>query len=482
LTVTPEGSGSVTKIPDQATYHYGDVVQLTALPAAGWSFSAWSGSLTGSANPASLTVTGDMSVTAVFTQNDYSLTVTVAPSSAAGSVSASIPGPYHLNDIVTLTPTANLGYTFSSWSGDGINGAGNTRVVTISGNMSVTATFTQNMYTVSVTVLPSSAAGTVTPNTPGPYHYGDLVVLTESSSPGYTFSGWSGDGSGTGSTRSVTVTGNMGVTATFTQNSYRITVTQGANGVISPETIDVEYGSDKAFTIIPDSGYHIFDVVVDDIHQGAVSSYLFRNVVVNHTISASFAIGVYTPFSIVSNSSISELAFSSTSQMLSFTASGPSGTTGFSNVTISKTLIADVSGLEVYLDGTKTSYVVSDLTTSWLIYITYHHSTHKIAMNFAPPARADYVPYIAPAAILGFMVAFVLTVFARRRGKRSQSACARDDERIDVLVETTQVLKDVSSTVELSSSLLVSMRDNWKHLVHANGPRFEQLGKSSARY
>jgi hypothetical protein len=61
-------------------------------------------------------------------------------------------------------------------------------------------------------------------------------------------------------------------------------------------------------------------------------------------------------------------------------------------------------------------------------------------------------------------------------------ACASDDERIDVLVETTQVLKDVSSTVELSSNLLASMRENWKHLVRANGPRFEQLGKSSARY
>jgi hypothetical protein len=215
----------------------------------------------------------------------------------------------------------------------------------------------------------------------------------------------------------------MAVTASFVRNTYRITVTQGANGVISPGTIEVEYGSDEAFTITPDNGYHIFDVVVDEIPQGAVSSYLFRSVVANHTISASFAIDVYRPFSLVSNSTISELAFSSTSQVLSFTAGGPSGTTGFSNVTISKTLIADVSGLEVYLDGTKTSYVVSDLTTSWLIYITYQHSTHKIAMNFAPPpsARADYVSYIALAAILGFIVAFVLTVFARRRGKSSQS-------------------------------------------------------------
>jgi hypothetical protein len=43
--------------------------------------------------------------------------------------------------VVTLTPTANAGYKFSSWSGAGANGAGNTRVVTVTDNMAVTATF-----------------------------------------------------------------------------------------------------------------------------------------------------------------------------------------------------------------------------------------------------------------------------------------------------------------------------------------------------
>jgi len=62
------GSGIVTKNPDQAHYHYGDVVQLTAVAAAGWSLSAWSGDLTGSTNPASLVMSNNRSVTATFTQ------------------------------------------------------------------------------------------------------------------------------------------------------------------------------------------------------------------------------------------------------------------------------------------------------------------------------------------------------------------------------------------------------------------------------
>jgi len=66
LTVSTAGSGSVT-LNNTGLYNYGDVVMLTAVLAEGWSFSYWSGSLTGSANPATLAITGNMAVTATFT-------------------------------------------------------------------------------------------------------------------------------------------------------------------------------------------------------------------------------------------------------------------------------------------------------------------------------------------------------------------------------------------------------------------------------
>jgi uncharacterized repeat protein (TIGR02543 family) len=70
------GSGSVTKNPNQATYTYGTVVTLTATPNAGWVFSGWSGDLTGSTNPDTITMNGNKVVTATFTQLQYTLTVT----------------------------------------------------------------------------------------------------------------------------------------------------------------------------------------------------------------------------------------------------------------------------------------------------------------------------------------------------------------------------------------------------------------------
>ncbi len=66
LTINTVGNGTVVKSPDKTTYTYGEVVTLTANPAVGWSFDSWSGDLSGSDNPATLTIDGNKSVAANF--------------------------------------------------------------------------------------------------------------------------------------------------------------------------------------------------------------------------------------------------------------------------------------------------------------------------------------------------------------------------------------------------------------------------------
>jgi hypothetical protein len=56
-------------------------------------------------------------------------------------------------------------------------------------------------------------------------------------------------------------------------------------------------------------------------------------------------------FSLSSNSTISSLAFNSAEKELSFTVSGTQGTTGYTQVFISKTMLPDVTGVNVTLDG-----------------------------------------------------------------------------------------------------------------------------------
>jgi uncharacterized repeat protein (TIGR02543 family) len=69
LTTNTIGNGTIMKAPDYIGYQYGDVVSLTATPAVGWSFVGWSGDLSGSANPATITINGNKTITATFTQN-----------------------------------------------------------------------------------------------------------------------------------------------------------------------------------------------------------------------------------------------------------------------------------------------------------------------------------------------------------------------------------------------------------------------------
>ena len=132
------------------------------------------------------------------------------------------------------------------------------------------------------------------------------------------------------------------------------------------------------------------------------------------------------PFSIVSNSTISKLAFNSTSEVLEFTVSGPSGTFGFTNVTIAKTIISEISTLTVYLDGNQMNYTVTDLTNSWSIYFIYHHSTHSVAMEFAPQqtktsaTRPNEVllAIIGPSIIIPTTLA--ITIQRKRKSRNSK--------------------------------------------------------------
>ncbi|MEK7399470.1 MAG: hypothetical protein AAB116_21220, partial [Candidatus Poribacteria bacterium] len=77
--------------------------------------------------------------------------------------------------------------------------------------------------------------------------------------------------------------------------TFTITSTAGLNGSITPSgSVTVNSGSNQAFTIAPNIGYHITDVLVDGASVGAVGTYTFTNVTANHTISASFSINTFT--------------------------------------------------------------------------------------------------------------------------------------------------------------------------------------------
>ncbi len=242
-------NGSVTKTPDKASYAYGEVVTLQAAPNSGYSFSSWSGDASGTANPTTVTMNGNKSVTAAFTAASYTLTINAVNGSATRTPSKS---SYAHGEVVTLQAAPNSGYNFSGWSGDA-SGTANPTTITMNSNKSVTASFTASSYTLTISAVNGSVAKT--PSKSG-YAYGEAVTLQATPNTGYSFSGWSGDASGTTNPTTITMNGSKSVTASFTAITCTLTI-NAVNGSVTrtPSKSTYTYGETVTLQAAPNTGY-----------------------------------------------------------------------------------------------------------------------------------------------------------------------------------------------------------------------------------
>ncbi len=128
-------------------------------------------------------------------------------------------------------------------------------------------------------------------------------------------------------------------------------------------------------------------------------------------------------FSVSSNSTISAFAFNSTSHDLSFSVSGPSGTTGYVDIYVPKTLIGDASILKVSLDGNKLEYTIASQGDSWLLSFTYHHSIHQVTINLGTATSVSSTQsqteelVVSAAAITAILVVAVVLILRKRKSK-----------------------------------------------------------------
>jgi len=108
------------------------------------------------------------------------------------------------------------------------------------------------------------------------------------------------------------ITANKTVEAWYSVPNYTITASAGTNGSISPSgSVAVTHGGSKLFTITPNSGWAVQDVIVNSASVGAVTSYEFTNITGNGTISATFHQPSYTVTSdAVGNGTISPMGTS----------------------------------------------------------------------------------------------------------------------------------------------------------------------------
>ncbi|MBI4811693.1 MAG: hypothetical protein HY800_09700, partial [Ignavibacteriales bacterium] len=213
---------------------------------------------------------------------------TISPSGAIGVI-------HGANQSFTISP--NTGYHIFDVLVDGTSAGPVTNYTfnNVTGNHTISASFAIDTLTITAS---SSTNGTITTSGAVKVTYGSNQTFTFNPSAGYHVLNFIVDGTTQTAAPSYTFTNvitNHTISVNFVPDSLSITSSTGGNGIISPlGIVRVGYGMNKSFTFTPDTGYHIFDVIVDGSSVGRPTSYTFNNVTVNHTISVSFAIDTLT--------------------------------------------------------------------------------------------------------------------------------------------------------------------------------------------
>ncbi len=254
LATTTVGNGSVVLLPAGGVYDSSVVVTLTATPGAGYAFAGWSGDLSGSANPDSVTMDSDKNVTALFVPQYSVMLDTIGGGGLTLSPSGGI---YDSSTTVVVTATADSGFAFANWSGD-LSGNANPDSLIINSNKQITGRFIPT-YTLT-TVVDSGGVISLSPNNPGGvFDSATVVTLTATADSGFVFDSWSGNLSGTESIDSLTMNTDKSVTAVFTKLAelqFTVTIDTVGPGVITPSPNDTAYdgGTIVEYTATPDSG------------------------------------------------------------------------------------------------------------------------------------------------------------------------------------------------------------------------------------
>lgn len=231
---------------------------------------------------------GDFEIASSNVHNVYNI---VATATSGGSISPV--GTWTLSQgssqIYTITPDPNY-FIFDVFV-DGVSvGPINTYTFdTIMASHTIEAVFATN-YTIIATggsngtISPSGAQNVVS-------HFSQMFVVSPAT--GYHVADVLVDGVSVGAVNAYTFTdvmANHSITASFAINPYTITATAGFGGSISPSgSLMVTYGANQTFTVTPNPGYVVLDVLIDGVSIGSVNTYTFTSVTTSRTIRAIFS-------------------------------------------------------------------------------------------------------------------------------------------------------------------------------------------------
>ena len=207
LTYTAGANGSITGTSPQTVDYGNDGTAVTAVADPNYHFVDWSDASTD--NPRTdLNVTADITVTANFAIDTFTLTYTAG---ANGSITGTSPQTVDYgNDGTAVTAVADPNYHFVDWSDASTD---NPRTDTnVTADITVTANFALDTFTLTYT---AGANGSITGTSPQTVDYGnDGTAVTAVADPNYHFVDWS-DASTDNPRTDTNVTADITVTANF---------------------------------------------------------------------------------------------------------------------------------------------------------------------------------------------------------------------------------------------------------------------------
>ena len=212
IAVTPSGSASLS---GSGIYVSGSLVTITATPIFGYAFNVWTtGSVTASSSP---------SYTFALGENDY-YTASVYPvyytvytvDNPLGSTVLSGSGTFLSGSTISVTATANAGFTPGSWlTGSTTASALPTYTFVLGSDTYLTASTDPIFYTINAVAIP---VGNGTATGSGVYPYNGTVTLTENTNSRCIFVSWLDEGGSqlsTSQSYTFTATRNAVITASF---------------------------------------------------------------------------------------------------------------------------------------------------------------------------------------------------------------------------------------------------------------------------
>ena len=195
----------------------------------------------------------------------------------------------------TFVVKPNLGFAVSDLAVDGVSqGALSSYIFS---NVTANHTITASFGSVATYSLTSSAGanGSITPSGSATVSAGSNQTFNIAANAAYQVAGVLVDGVSQGAITSYTfanVQAAHTIAATFTPQVLVITASAASGGTISPGgAVNVTYGANQTFAIVPNASYAVSSVIVDGTDVGALGSYTFNSVTAGHTIAAVFVPG-----------------------------------------------------------------------------------------------------------------------------------------------------------------------------------------------